>query len=85
MFAAGEFEEYLDIQLELEGAPVAELVLDDSSAEATPQIIFYSSGEVSAGALDVQRRDVGELLWRLEWDLLGRFTLLLKGDTPEDS
>jgi len=33
----------------------------------------------------VQRRDVGELLWRLEWDLLGRFTLLLKGDTPEDS
>jgi type II secretion system protein H len=85
VFAAGEFEEYLDIQLELEGAPVAELVLDDSSAEATPQIIFYSSGEVSAGALDVQRRDVGELLWRLEWDLLGRFTLLLKGDTPEDS
>ena len=85
VFAAGEFEEYLDIQLELEGLPVAELVLDDSSAEATPQIIFYSSGEVSAGALDVRRRDAGELLWRLEWDLLGRFSLLLKGETLEDS
>jgi prepilin-type N-terminal cleavage/methylation domain-containing protein len=85
VFAAGEFEEYLDIQLELEGLPVAELVLDDSSAEATPQIIFYSSGEVSAGALDVRRRDAGELLWRLEWDLLGRFSLLLKGEALEDS
>ena len=25
---------------------------------------------------------VGELLWRLEWDLLGRFSLLLQGRRP---
>ena len=66
--------------LELEGTS-----LDDLSAQnndqATPQVIFYASGEVAAGAMDVRRRDSGELLWRLEWDLLGRFELQRGGDT----
>jgi hypothetical protein len=75
----------LELRLELEGVPLADLALQDSGDEATPQVILYASGETVAGAIDVQRRDSGELLWRLEWDLLGRFSLLLRGEPEEDS
>jgi general secretion pathway protein H len=75
----------LELRLELEGVPLADLALQDGGDEATPQVILYASGETTAGAIDVQRRDSGELLWRLEWDMLGRFSLLLRGEPEEDS
>ena len=80
IFAPGRLPGDVEVALELEGTS-----LDDLSAQnndqATPQVIFYASGEVAAGAMDVRRRDSGELLWRLEWDLLGRFELQRGGDT----
>ena len=39
--------------------------------------------ETTAGAIDVRRRDDGELLWRVEWDLLGRFELLRRGEATD--
>lgn len=85
IFAPVELAPDLELRLELEGVPLADLALQDSGDEATPQVILYASGETIAGAIDVQRRDSGELLWRLEWDLLGRFSLLLRGEPEEDS
>lgn len=85
IFSPVELAPDLELRLELEGVPLADLALQDSGDEATPQVILYASGETIAGAIDVQRRDSGELLWRLEWDLLGRFSLLLRGEPEEDS
>lgn len=45
-----------------------------------PQVVFYASGETTAGAVDLRDEDSGELLWRLEWDLLGRFEVLRRGE-----
>ena len=46
--------------------------------------MFYASGETTVGAIDVRRRDSGELLWRVEWDLLGRFEVLRRGEAEDD-
>jgi general secretion pathway protein H len=80
-FLPAEFE----LQLQLEDSPFREGSLAENPEEATPQVVFYASGETSVGSIDVRRRDNGELLWRVEWDLLGRFTLLPRGEEPEDT
>tara|TARA_R110001592_G_scaffold363371_1_gene685612 strand:- start:227919 stop:228479 length:561 start_codon:yes stop_codon:yes gene_type:complete len=74
----------LEIRLALEDSPVAELGLDGVQEDAAPQVVFYSSGETTAGTIDIIREDKGELLWRVEWDLLGRFKVLPRGEAPED-
>lgn len=73
----------IELQLELEDVPVAELTLAGGEEEAAPQVVLYASGETTAGAIDVRRRDDGELLWRVEWDLLGRFELLRRGEATD--
>jgi prepilin-type N-terminal cleavage/methylation domain-containing protein len=73
----------IELELELEGAPVIDLGLAGTEEELPPQVVFYSSGETTAGAIDVRRRADGELLWRIDWDLLGRFRLLPRGEDPE--
>lgn len=88
MFASQEFVPGIELELELEDAPVVELSLDDNDYEedqdrTRPQIVFYSSGETTVGAINVRQAESGDLLWRIEWDLLGRFKLLRRGE-PED-
>lgn len=74
-------------QLSIEQQPVAELPRADreerAGLQAEPQIVFFASGETVPGSLEVRASDSGELLWLLEWDLLGRFTLLEGGLEPE--
>jgi len=60
-------------ELTLEGRPVNLEEGDD--AVVGPPLVFYASGETVPGELVWRDRDSGELLWRLRWDLLGRFTL----------
>lgn len=78
----------IELELELEQSPLSESSLDDNSDEdeerINPQLIFYASGEMTEGALNVRRRDNSELLWRIEWDLLGRFTVLRRGEVNDD-
>ncbi len=74
----------IELELELESSPVTELSLDDTEEEVNPQVVFYSSGETTVGAINVRRRDDGDLLWRIEWDLLGRFSLLRRGEAEEE-
>ncbi len=86
MFATREFPPGIELELELEDAPVVELSLEDDYEEdedrISPQVVFYASGETTVGAINV-RADDGDLLWRIEWDLLGRFELLRRGQREE--
>lgn len=85
LFARQHLPPGIALELELQDAPVAELSLDDDDREiVSPQVVFYSSGEATVGAINVRRVDTSELLWRIEWDLLGRFDLLLRGEVTEE-
>lgn len=83
VFSALDFPEDVELQLELEGVVQAELPAT-VDAENTPQVVLYASGETTIGAIDVRRRSDGELLWRLEWDLLGRFDILRQGIAEDE-
>ena len=78
------FDPGLELQLELEdfalGGAEIELVHDDT----TPQVLLFASGETTPGALELRRERNSEVLWRIEWDLLGRFRLLRYGEPDED-
>jgi general secretion pathway protein H len=79
----------LEVELELEDLPVATGAVDSIEAAEEgetiqPQVMFYASGEVTPGALNILSIETGDLLWRVEWDLLGRFVLKRKGEESEE-
>ena len=98
IFDEQRFPPGLELILEVEGSQqevlsVQGLALDslsrgnpDAENEVTnqiiPQVILYSSGEVTVGSIELRQQKTGDLLWRVEWDLLGRFTLLRRGELP---
>ena len=88
MFASQTLPAGIELVLELEDSPFREKELAEAGAqaeqEAAPQVVFYSSGETTVGSIDVRRRPGGDLLWRIQWDLLGRFEVLLRGQESED-
>ena len=47
-------------------------------------LIFYSSGETTPGIMTWVDTESGEVLWELEWDLLGRLSLRRKGLADEE-
>ena len=49
-----------------------------------PQVVYYSSGETTPGVLRWRDADSGELLWELDWDLLGQMEMLRRGERDED-
>ncbi len=83
VFTEQQMPPQIELHLELENIPVAELSLGGGAVEAPPQVVLYASGETTPGAIEVRRRDNSELLWRVEWDLLGRFELLRRGEVEE--
>ena len=84
IFGARNFPPEIELQLVLEDLPVPELTTDPDAIDPTPQVVFYASGETTPGFIELRQRDTGDMLWLVEWDLLGRFTLLLRGE-PLDS
>lgn len=87
VFDDGVFPPDVEVQLNLSDAPVAELTLDQQDDQdepdkerLLPQLVFYTNGEVTEGEIDVRQRDTGTLLWRIRWDLLGRFEVLRRGE-----
>ncbi len=84
-FAAIDFAPELDVALELEDGLGAELLPLDDPLSASPQVVYYASGEVTPGAIEVRDDKSNELLWRLEWDLLGRGELLLRGEEEPET
>jgi type II secretion system protein H len=81
VFVAREFPPGFELRLELDDLPVPELQPADV-LDATPQVVLYASGETTPGSLEVVD-SAGILQWRLEWDLLGRFELLRRGEPDE--
>lgn len=74
-----------ELELQLEDSPITAVGLADTAEEEeAPQVVLYASGETTVGSIDVRRRNNGELLWRVRWDLLGDFTILPRGEDPED-
>ncbi len=100
IFGDQRFPPGLELLLEVEDLPqevlsARELALDNLSketpdaqnevtAQVIPQVILYSSGEVTVGSIELRQEKTGDLLWLVEWDLLGRFTLLRRGELPAD-
>ncbi len=84
IFAQQSLPVGVELFMELEEAAIADIPLaaEDQDQEPEPQVVFYASGETTAGSMELRDEDSGELLWRLEWDLLGRFEVLRDGEAP---
>ena len=84
VFSAEELPPGIELTLELEDVAQADLSPRNADEEPDPQVILYASGETTPGAIDVRSRETGDLLWRLEWDLLGQFDMLRRGEEEEE-
>lgn len=84
VFRQGQMPPGITLEVELEESPLVELSLDDDENDErlSPQVVFYASGETTPGALEIRQADSGDVLWRIEWDLLGDFKVLPRGE-PE--
>ncbi|MDZ7784492.1 MAG: GspH/FimT family pseudopilin [Halioglobus sp.] len=83
IFAEQRLPPAVAVELEIEDSPYEEADPREPEEERGPQIVFYASGETTPGTIDVRRRQDDELLWRIEWDLLGRFEVL-RGGIPRE-
>lgn len=84
IFAEQRLPPGYELELEVENAPFEEAEGDAEERDPGPQVVFYASGETTVGAINLRRIEDGELLWRLEWDLLGRMDLLPRGLPAQD-
>ncbi len=86
VFRDGRLPPGIALELELEDAPVVEISLDEDEKDDAlrPQVVFYASGETTPGALNLRRVEGGDLLWRIEWDLLGAFKVLPRGEAEAE-
>lgn len=83
LFVSREFPSEVELDLSLEDLPVPDFAAKTETENPAPQIVFYASGETTPGYLEFRSSDTGEILWIVEWDLLGRFKLLLRGEPDE--
>ena len=86
VFRRGRLPPGIALELQLEDSPLVELSLeeDEKDDRLNPQVVFYASGETTPGALNIRRVEGDDLLWRIEWDLLGDFKVLPRGEAVED-
>ena len=67
----------VELELLLDGTLV--LIGDEAAGRersgVEPQWLLYASGETASGELIWRDADDGRMLWRLQWDALGRFEL----------
>ncbi|MEH6570815.1 MAG: GspH/FimT family pseudopilin [Halioglobus sp.] len=83
LFSPREFPPEVELDLSLEDLPVPDFGVKTEAENPVPQIVFYASGETTPGYLEFRSSENGEILWVVEWDLLGRFKLLLRGEPDE--
>ncbi len=74
------FDEHVELRLTLDGQPDIEIEEYEPELNPPPQIVAWAGGEMTPGALEWIDQKTGERLYRLEWDLLGRMTLLPRGE-----
>ncbi|TGD74025.1 prepilin-type N-terminal cleavage/methylation domain-containing protein [Mangrovimicrobium sediminis] len=80
VFDSGDLVPQVELQLELEEVIQPQDVFSENLENPPPQLIFYASGETPPGALEFRDERDGALLWRIEWDLLGDFRVLFRGE-----
>lgn len=78
------FAEGIEIALALVGDPEVEITDRDPELKPAPQVVLFASGEAIEGELDWLDARSGELLFRLRWDLLGRTTLMPRGEEIDE-
>jgi general secretion pathway protein H len=86
-FGPREFPQALELQLEVEegATELADEIDEGGERDLQPQVIFYSSGETTPGILTLVDADDGDILWEVEWDLLGRMTLKREGREEDEN
>ena len=84
VFASAALPADVEVQLELDGVIQEQEAFIPLSENPQPQLLLYASGETLPGALDIRAADSGELLWRVEWNILGNFQALRRGEAPEE-
>ena len=73
------------LELENEETELTEPPRDaDERVAPAPQVVFFASGETTPGIMSWLDAETGDLLWELEWDLVGRFDLRRRGLENED-
>lgn len=78
------FDTGAELRLTLDGQPEVAILPHNPDLNPSPQILLLAGGEMTPGALDWLEPTRGAILYRLEWDGLGRMTLLPKGEIPRD-
>lgn len=75
IFLPQEFPESVRLRLTLDDVDVVALGEDAALplSGVTPQWLMLASGETQAGELVISSVDDDRVLWRLQWDPLGRF------------
>ncbi|MEP5569359.1 MAG: GspH/FimT family pseudopilin [Halioglobus sp.] len=84
VFSPGELPPGIELELQLDDIVQEQETLVINSQNPLPQIILYASGETLPGAIDIRSSEDGELLWRIEWNLLGDFKALQRGLSAEE-
>ncbi len=87
VFGRRQLPEDVEVILEIEEGDTELLEresTDDETLPPAPQIIFYASGEAIPGIMTWVDVASGDVLWELEWDLLGRFEMRRRGIEDED-
>lgn len=85
VFAALDLGEGYELRLSLEGQPDLEFMLYEPELKPLPQIVAWAGGEMTPGYLEWLDVRTGDLLYRLEWDLLGRMRLLPRGVADDEN
>ena len=83
LFRPLSLAEGYELRLNLEGQPEIDLVSVDPELNPAPQVVAWAGGEMTPGSLEWNDPRTGDLLYRLEWDLLGRMTVMPKGVADE--
>jgi hypothetical protein len=76
----------IDVALEVEQGDInLQEDPEDEENQLRPLAIFYSSGETTPGIMTWAEPQTQEILWELEWDLIGRLSKRRRGEVdPEE-
>ena len=84
VFQAGELPAGLELELVLDDVIQDEASFVDLPEKPAPQLTLYASGETMPGTLTLIDAESGDVLWRLDWDLLGNFRARRGYELDED-
>ncbi len=73
VFAEGQLPGGLELELVLDDVIQDEASFTDLPEYPAPQLTLYASGETMPGTLTLRSVESGEVLWRMDWNLLGNF------------